>query len=234
MSSFTDLLAYQKLLSSEHATFLAYGSSNTQRRLPGMTWFDYLELGFKRHFGGGCGNFLNTGVGGHTSKNLLDRFDRDLATYKPDLVIITVGGNDSNPDKGVTTKQFKENLLILHDKISKLGGQVIFQTYYGCMLEQMSPIFSENFEINMQSIREAAQETGAKLLDHYKRWNFLKEKEPDLYKLLMIDAMHVNQEGNAIMGLDLLRKFDHKLEEAFEKDVIFAIFAQKTLDLLEN
>ena len=97
MSSFSQLNFFQKLASKEPVVIEAFGSSNTQRRLPGMTWFDYIELGFKAVYGGGCGTFINAGIGGDTSKMLLDRFDRDVAPFHPDAVIITVGGNDSVP-----------------------------------------------------------------------------------------------------------------------------------------
>ncbi len=234
MSLFSQLNFMQKLANGEAVVIEAFGSSNTQRRLPGMTWFDYLELGFKATYGAGCGTFINAGIGGDTSKMLLDRFDRDLRPFRPDLVIITVGGNDSNPVHNISTQQFRDNLLELHRRITDLGGQVLFQTYYACMIEQLSAEMAERMLYNMQQIRDLAAATGSPLQDHYARWGRLQKHCPKIYQLLMTDAMHVNGDGNSVLGLDLLRSFAVEMPQDFAEAFKTGYFGQQLLDLLEK
>lgn len=234
MSPFSKLKIFQKLANKQTIIVEAFGSSNTQRRLPGMTWFDYVELGFKEVHGVGCGTFINSGVGGHTSKMLVERFDRDVRPFCPDLVIITVGGNDSNPVHAVSSRQFRDNLLELQRRIADLGGEVIFQTYYACMLEQLTPEMAAKMQENMQLIRDVAAETNSPLQDHYARWSRLREQCPKIYQLLMTDAMHVNCEGNAVLGLDLLRSLSVDMPQNFAGDFKAGYFGQQLLDMLEE
>ena len=230
--AFSDLKIYHKLAEKQHITLEAFGSSNTQRRLPGMTWFDYVELGFKIRYGKGCGTFINTGVGGDTTAMMLARFDRDVLAYRPDAVIVTAGGNDSNPVQNVSHEQYRANLLELHRRITAYGGEVIFQTYYACRKELLAPGMAERMDRNMQIVREVAAETGSLLQDHYRRWNRLRDRFPAVYALLMKDAMHVNADGNAIMGADLLRSFGLELPEEFARECKCGFLGQSLLDVL--
>ena len=88
----SDLKIWGMLERHEFISVVAFGASNTQRYLPGTHWFDYVEMAFKNQFGGGCGHFVNSGISGNTTVDLLNRFDRQCAFYKPDLVIMTIGG----------------------------------------------------------------------------------------------------------------------------------------------
>lgn len=99
---------------------LAFGSSNTERFLPGMHWFDVLDLAICRTYGR-IHHCIDTGIGGHTSADLLARFDDDATFYRPHLVIITIGGNDCNPDKAISADAFRANLHELHRRFQLMG-----------------------------------------------------------------------------------------------------------------
>ncbi|MDD3695239.1 MAG: SGNH/GDSL hydrolase family protein [Lentisphaeria bacterium] len=232
MEDFSGLHIFHKLARGQHIVVEAFGSSNTQRRLPGMTWFDFVELAFKQHYGGGCGNFINCGIGGDTSSGLLARYQRDLDAYKPDLVIITIGGNDSSTLKNISKAQFKKNLLDLQKRIADMGAEVIFQTYYACMLDQLEQEMADKMLANMQSIREVAKQTASSLQDHYQRWQLLQEQQPELYSMLMLDPMHVNETGNALLGLDLLASLKVPPPASLQHSYKAAFFAQQLINQL--
>ena len=234
MAAFAKLNIFHKLAELQHITVEAFGPSNTQRRLPGMTWFDFVELGFKSKYGGGCGNFINTGIGGNTTAMMLARFDRDVLPYRPDLVIVTAGGNDSNPDKKVSPEQFRTNLREIHRRITSIGAELVFQTYYAFRREQLPPEHAELMDIDMQIVREVAAETGTLLQDNYRRWTRFRERFPSVYALLMKDAKHVTQEGNAVIGLGLLRSFGIELPESFAREFASGYLGMTLLDLLEQ
>ncbi len=231
--AFSKLKIFRKLAEQRHISIVAFGSSNTQRRLPGMTWFDYVELGFKSHYGRECGTFINAGIGGDTAEMMLARFDRDVLAYRPDLVIVTVGGNDSNPPRNVTFEQFRSNLLEIQRRIAAFGGEVLFQTYYALLLKDLAPEMADRMNRNMQTVREIAEETGSLLQDNYGRWNRLRDRFPEVHKLLMKDAMHVTADGNAVIGVDLLRSFGLKVPEEFVRECRIGYIGQALLDALE-
>ncbi|MFA6815042.1 MAG: SGNH/GDSL hydrolase family protein [Lentisphaeria bacterium] len=232
-AQFANLKLFEKLKKGGTIRVIAFGSSNTERFMVGAHWFDYIEIGFKRLFGGGCGQFINCGISGQTSCDLLNRFDRDIAPMKPDLVIITIGGNDANPTNNVSPEELRKNLFELRSRIAKWGGQTIFQTYYAaCPPEKyFTAKWAKNYTVYMQVIRDAA---GEMLNDNWVRWERLRLVNPGAHRLLMRDMLHVNPIGNAVIGLDLLRKFGISLPDENAPWICAGIFAQTTLDLLEK
>lgn len=233
MNGFEKLKIFSMIKEGKRIRVEAYGSSNTQRRLPGMHWFDFVELGFKSTYGPSCGQFINSGVGGNTSFDLLKRLECDVIPYKPHLVIITIGGNDSNPMHGVSPEAFRSNLLELHEKISGLDAEVIFQTYYACCLEELTPPMANNMITNMKIICEVAKETNSPLHDNFTRWERMRFKKPEIHRLLMEDAMHVNHNGNMVIGLDLLRQFEIPMPNDFRKSFTAGYLTQMIFDELE-
>lgn len=212
MSSLSDVL--NRLRHGERMRFLAFGSSNTERRSPGMHWFDCLELAIKTTYGR-VHTCINTGIGGDSAGKMLARFDDDAARYEPHLAIVTVGGNDSFPQNGVTPEAFRSNLIEIHRRFSKMDSCVMFQTYYSPDPDQNAPL--DRFYALMDIVREVAVETGAELVDHLARWESFRGAYPQLYKPLMLDGFHLNHRGNAVVGVDLARRFkadigDHNLE----------------------
>lgn len=196
----------KRLEQKKRTRILAFGASDTQRRSYGMHWLDCLELGLNQKFGPYV-TMINSGIGGDTAEMLLERFDEDAAFYKPHLVILTIGGNDAVGGKKITTEQFAENLKTLYRKFSKLGTVVVFQTYYTFNSKKLKTRGWERFNEFMQIVRNIADETGAGLIDHHKRWVPLQEKKTDLYNSLMLDTWHLNDIGNLVMGSDIALKF---------------------------
>jgi len=183
---------------------LAFGSSNTEHFLPGMHWFDVFELAIRNTYGRPH-TCINTGIGGHTTFDLLARFEDDAAFYRPHLVFITIGGNDCNPVKNLSREQFERNLFELHRRFSNMGCAVVFQTYYApdpARNGDLGPFYA-----NMDTVRRVAAETKAGLVDHLVRWEAFRKAHPDRYLLLMQDGFHVNHRGNTVMGVDIGRAF---------------------------
>ncbi len=207
-----------RLRAGQKTRFLAFGSSNTERILPGMHWFDVFDLAVGNTYGR-IHHCINTGIGGHTSKDLLDRFEEDAAFYKPHMVFITVGGNDSNPDRKLSEEQFTYNLQELHRRFWRMGTAVVFQTYYAPICENCPDAHMEKFYRYMDIIRQVAAETKSGLVDHLARWEHLRRKHPKRHLPLMQDGMHVNRRGNKVMGLDIARHFDVKVNIPYANSV---------------
>jgi lysophospholipase L1-like esterase len=68
--------------------------------------------------------FRNSGVGGHTIPSTLARFEYDVAAWKPTVVSVELGMNDSG---GTRTEDFVKNMGTMTERIRKAGARpVIF------------------------------------------------------------------------------------------------------------
>ena len=202
---FTD--AIELFEKSEHFRIVAFGASNTERYMPGTHWTDVLEVGLRSRFGRKF-QLINSGVSGNNTREALARFDRDVAFFKPALVIVTFGGNDCNPtpEKFVPEAEFTTNMEEIARRIQALGAIPVFQTYYKMDLEAMVPERARGFVRNMEIVRELSLKHGWNLVDHYAVFDKL---DPLVHRYqLMINAMHTNEDGNLLIGVELLRHFD--------------------------
>ena len=194
----------QHIDSDTPTRILAFGSSNTERLCPGMHWFDCFELALHQNHGPRA-HCINTGVGGNTTRHLLNRFETDAAFYQPQAVFLTIGGNDCKPEEDLDESEFEANLRKIWARFHAIGTHVIFQTYYA-VISDGSERF-QNFYRYMQVIRNVAQETDSTLIDHLTRWEALRLNRPEVYHPLMGDEFHLISRGNRVVGLDIARTF---------------------------
>jgi lysophospholipase L1-like esterase len=66
--------------------------------------------------------FRNSGVGGHTIPSTLARFEYDIAAWKPTVVSVELGMNDSG---GTKTEDFIKNMGTMTDRIRKAGARPV-------------------------------------------------------------------------------------------------------------
>lgn len=240
---FSRLKIFQRIADGKQVHVLALGSSNTEHFMVGAHWFDYVQIGFLHKFRRWTSDhmsvdnpalFLNAGTSNHTTSELLARFDRDVTPFKPDLLILTAGINDANPDRKISPETTRGNLIELRRKTEQLGGEVLFQTYYSADLDvlcQTRKDWAENYQKYTAIIRDVA---GAMLNDNFNRWERLRLSNVKAYRLLMRDSLHLNPVGNAVIGLDLLRLLDLPLPDENLPWIRDGIFAQYCMDLLEE
>ena len=208
---------------------LAFGSSNTEHMLPGMHWFEVFELAVLGTYGR-IHQCINTGIGGDSTRNLLARYEGDAAFYRPHLVFITIGGNDSFPHNNLSEDEFGANLKELHRRFAGMGTAVVFQTYY-------SPDPARNGDLQkfyglMEVVRKVAAETNAGLVDHLRRWEAFRKVFPERYLPMMHDGFHVNRHGNMVMGFDIARHFGARVGAVEPEFWSEATAIQKDMDTL--
>jgi len=215
----------------KRSRILAYGSSNTERYLPGLHWFDCFELAIRQKYGR-VHTCINTGLSGDTSRGLLQRFKDDAAFYDPNLVFITIGGNDCNPEQNLDIVEFRSNLIALYRSFSAFDCGVIFQTYYSPDPDECETEHINKFYDYTDVVREVAEETGSMLIDHLFRWERLRINYNDIYKNLMRDGFHVKPNGNKVMGVDIARHFGVDLRESELDGWEEALAVQELMDEL--
>jgi lysophospholipase L1-like esterase len=124
---------------------------------------------------------INAGVSGDTTARALDRLERDVLSKSPDLVLITLGGNDLK--NGVARAVAFDNLKTIVESIQVTGARVIIGGLH-------FPMRDRGFG---RAYQELADETGAILI-------------PNIFKgimgnrQLMSDPIHPNDAGYKIIA----------------------------------
>lgn len=238
-----NLRIFKRIDAGEHVRVLALGDSATEHFMVGAHWFDYVNMGLMHKYRRWTDDkssvdnpalCLNAGTSNNTVGELLARFDRDVAPFRPDLVILTAGINDANPRRHVSEAEFRRDLLEVRARVEALGGEVLFQSCYACDVEKLAatrPDWAENLRPYTEILREAA---GEFLQDNYPRWERLRRYDIAAYRLLMRDELHLNPEGNAVIGLDLSRALGLPVPEENLPWIRAAVFAQRLMDRLER
>ena len=124
----------------DRTRIVAFGSSNTdlgQHAEGHFNWFNWLDVGLATHVGKKHAA-INSGISGNTCAELLGRFELDCAIFQPNIVIITIGGNDSNPERKITAEMFKKDLKELVARVKNLPECIpVLQTYYSFDIEKL-------------------------------------------------------------------------------------------------
>ncbi len=80
-------------------------------------------------------DFVNAGVSGDTTRNLLQRLEADVLQIQPDWVSIAIGINDawrtfdSNPDGQVSIQEFRNNYRTLIERIRPHANLVLCEPF---------------------------------------------------------------------------------------------------------
>jgi acyl-CoA thioesterase-1 len=91
---------------------------------PGQGWVSLLQQRLKKE---GYGHrVVNASVTGETTDGGLARLDRALATHRPGIVILELGGNDGL--RGLPVSRVETNLGLLISKSRAAGAQVLLLT----------------------------------------------------------------------------------------------------------
>lgn len=207
----------KRLENNEHSRIVVFGASNTERHMPTVHWSDVLEVGLRARFTRKF-QIINAGGSGNNTREALARFERDVLFYHPDIVIITFGGNDCNISNGkfVPEDEFTGNLTQMVNRLREQGCEVILQTYYKMIAEFMQPQRAAYFVRYMNAVRTLAAELDCCFVDQYALFDRIDRN----YRVfnLMRDPMHVNENGNMLIGLNLLRYFDVKFDTLIWND----------------
>ena len=124
---------------------------------------------------------MNAGIPGDTTTNALKRLERDVLAYSPDIVLITLGGNDLK--NGIARDTAFENLKRIVNMIHNQGSRVIIG---GLNI----PFRDRGYG---RAYKELADETGAVLIP-----NILEGIMGN--RALMSDPIHPNDAGYKIMA----------------------------------
>ncbi len=212
-------------------TIVSFGDSITAPRAGVVTYSDLLRQELKPK-NGKLLDVVNAGIGGNTTQHARERFEKDVLSRKPDLVIMQFGSNDAavdvwkNPPADrprVSLEDYEKNLEWMITKIQEQKGKVILVTpppsRWTEKLKEMygKPPYAPNdpngFNYLKEKYIDKMKEVGARkkvsVIDLYSRYFEFEKAEKRPMDELYVDGLHPNSEGHRIeadMLLDTIRK----------------------------
>ncbi len=173
-------MAAQKRVLSDWGGLLRYGSDNTELPAPAPGENRVVFLGDQITESWGKGNaqffpgkpYLNRGISGQTSSQLLVRFRQDVIDLQAKVVVILVGTNDIAGVHGPATEEMiLDNLMSMAELAGAHGIRVVLASTLPICDCFVKSIARERWQGRIadlnQEIRDYAAKSGSVYLDYY-------------------------------------------------------------------
>ena len=165
-------------------------------------------------------NIINAGANGTDAKFGLERLDRDVLAYSPDLTVVCLGTNDSTAG-AEKIEEYADNLDKIFKKLKGAGSEVIFLTP-NPMADRVlyevniNPGLEECAEliVNTQTsgtadkyfdrAKEVAALNGVPVCDCRAKWYELKSAGVDITSRLCNHLNHPSREMHELFALMLI------------------------------
>ncbi|MBR3928181.1 MAG: SGNH/GDSL hydrolase family protein [Clostridia bacterium] len=165
---------------------------------------------------------INAGVSGDKSYGGLERLERDVLSFKPDLVIVDFGLNDSmNKDVEGGLETYDKSMRAIFERVLALGAECILLTP-NFMNKAVSPRLTEPLFIDIakeaavvqntgiltryvETAKKAALDVGVYVADAYAVWQKLDKNGVNTDSLLSNDINHPIKEAHGIFLDELMR-----------------------------
>ena len=154
-------------------------------------WVQLLEHSMKKS--GQKLQIINSSISGDTTIGGLSRIERDLEEYRPNYVLIELGGNDAL--RGYPIEKIKNNLVKIVDaSFTAEANPIIMQI-------RIPPNYGKNYVAAFENIySDIAEEKNIPLL------TFLLEKVALDKSLMQLDGIHPNQKAQQIIANQVERE----------------------------
>lgn len=163
--------------------------------------------------------FHNAGVGGARCWDALQRFDRDVAAYKPKYVTILLGMNDGSyqPYNNDVFQTYRKDMNEVLKRIKEIGATPILMTptmydarparqTKGWLNEEGKTFYNSTLAYYGTWLRDVAMENGYGFVDMWGPLNTItfeqRQKDP---KFTMIkDSVHPEEVGQLVMAASII------------------------------
>lgn len=212
---------------SKKFKIVAFGDSITAPRKDVLTYSDILRSELKNV------NVINAGIGGNTTDHAKKRFERDVISLAPDLVIIQFGNNDAAVDvwkdppatgPRVKLDEYVKNINEMIAALKKRDVKIILVTplptrwtpklkdMYGKPPYDPSDPNGFNYlkKEYIAALRKIAAHNRIPLIDLYSEYFKYDKRKGQAMDELFTDGMHPNSAGHRIEAgllMKQIRKF---------------------------
>jgi len=165
-------------------------------------------------------NIINSGISGDSAVGGLQRLERDILSYHPDLVVVSFGLNDSTGGMSKIAN-YREALEEIFKKLKAQKIETIFltQNYMNTktsvhLKDELFINLSKTFASDVQNsgvlkayfeeARKACEKYGVKVCDLYPVWEQLEKAGVDVTELLANKLNHPIREIHYYMAMKLI------------------------------
>lgn len=151
----------------------------------------------------------NSGISGNTSRDLLERFDRDVVALNPDWVSICIGINDvwrqfdcpAMPDVQVTPEEYRSNVETMIEKAKgSVKGVFLLSPYI--IEPNAEDAMRRRLDEYVSICRELAEKHGCRFVDFQQMYANYCQYRHSSY--IAWDRIHPNQIGATLMAKTFL------------------------------
>ena len=166
-------------------------------------------------------NIINSGISGDNVVNGNNRFERDIAPFNPDMVVVAFGLNDACQGKE-KVEQYATALKNIFEKVKKIGAECIFifqnmmNTRVSCHLKEEREIELAKHFANIQNngildfyydtAKAVAKECEIPFCDIYGVWKKMHENGVDVTELLSNKYNHPERKLHYYIAIKLIEK----------------------------
>jgi len=147
---------------------------------------------------------IPAGICGHTSKNMLDRMDKDVLAKKPDIMFFMGGLNDIWLNKG-TFEDYKENITAILDKAQKNDIKVYLMNLT-VISEDLDSSMNKEIDRYNEFLSEIAKEKNITLIDVSSAVK-AEIRKSNKNSAITTDGVHLNDKGNTILANTIVNKY---------------------------
>ena len=143
--------------------------------------------------------YVNRGISGETTPQMLVRFWPDVIALQPKVVVILAGTNDIAGNTGPTTPtSIEDNLMAMADLARANGIRVVMASILPAAAYPWQPGIDPRAEISAINnwMRDLCEKKHYVYLDYY---SAMVNPEQGMKKELTIDGVHPNAEGYKVM-----------------------------------
>lgn len=202
-------LAVQRHLLRDWGGLTRYGSDNTELRrpAPGEARVVFLGDQITEQWGSGAAKFfpskpyLNRGIAGQTTAQMLVRFRQDVIALEPKVVVILAGTNDIGGAFGLATEEMiADNIMTMTELAKAHGIRVVLASLTPVCDCFSKPTARQRWQEKIVEVNELlkdyAAHSGSVYLDYY---GALADGR-DLRKEFTTDGMLPNDAGYNVMA----------------------------------
>lgn len=144
-------------------------------------------------------NYVNRGIGGQTTPQMLLRFRSDVIDLQPKVVVILAGTNDIAGNTGpMTLEEIRDNIISMSELAKSNGIEVVISSVLPALDYVWRPGLEPNIKIPKLNsmLKNYAENNDLIYLDYF---NAMADDKNGLPKELAEDGVHPTIEGYAIM-----------------------------------
>jgi lysophospholipase L1-like esterase len=144
--------------------------------------------------------YINRGISGQTTPQMLVRFRSDVINLKPSVVVILAGTNDIAGNTGPSTLEMIENNIISMAELAKANGiRVVLCSVLPAIDYPWNPGLNPVTKISSlnEIIEMYAKKSGIIYLDYY---SHMVNEQKGLKEEYSYDGVHPNEAGYKVMA----------------------------------